>query len=173
MESFPSPLFALACASAVTSALTLVFATLIISVSNILWIFPAAFALTCAYHGITILISNTEQEGSARLFSLAGLIAAYTITLLWLAASILIATVTAMFYTGKWERVVPSKGLWSMILPCVFAFLEALIMASIAFFTRRERNKLMYASKWKWRDGHNPRAVQTQWSINSTGSTSR
>jgi len=165
MDSFPPPLFFLVCTSLVTSTLILVFATLVISASNLLWIFPPAFGVTYAYHGITILLANTEQPGSSRLFSLAGLLAAYTITCVWLVASGLIAAVTTLFYTGKWQRVYPAHGLWSMVLPCLCAFLEALVMASVAFFTRKERNRILYASKWKWRQGYNPRATATQWSI--------
>jgi len=164
MDSFPYPLFPLICASLCISTLSLIFATLIVSVSPIFWIFPAIFISTVAYHATTILISNTESPTSRRLFSLPNLVAAGALTCLWAAVCGIAIALTVLLAKGRLKDATASRGLWSMIIPCVCALLETIVMGSIAAYTRKERNQRLYAEKWKWRPGHSSAGL-SQWSI--------
>ncbi|RDB16926.1 hypothetical protein Hypma_002394 [Hypsizygus marmoreus] len=163
MDPLPYPLFALVCISLCVSTLCLVFSTLVIAISPVLWIIPSAYIATVAYHATTLLISNSESHDSHRLFSLPNLLAAYALTCLWtvvfgvaLAVSILIG--------GRIIGDVAPRGLWSLIVPCMCALAQAVVMGFIAFRTRKERNRILYAAKWKWRPGHSALAL-SQWSI--------
>lgn len=163
MEPFPYPLFPLICASLCISTLSLIFATLIISASPILWIFPGTYICTVAYHATTILISNSEDTGSLRLFSRSNLLASFTLTCLWAATGGITIAVTALLAEGRLSHTIASQGIWKMVVPCVLALLESVVLGFIANGTRKERNRILYAAKWKWRPGHN--AAASQWSI--------
>ncbi|KNZ76660.1 hypothetical protein J132_09193 [Termitomyces sp. J132] len=152
MNSLPYPLFPLICISACTSTLTLIFSTLIISVSPVLWILPALFLSTVAYHAVTILISNSETTGSLRLFSLSNLAISCVLTCLWAAGCGATIAITVLLLKGRLSRIVP-RGTWSMIVPCICALLESIIMGSIVTLTWKERKRIQYADKWKWRPG--------------------
>jgi len=168
MAPLPRPLFYLICASLCISTISLIFAILIIRVSLLSWIFPIAFILTTLYHGVAFLMSNSASEietpDSSYLFSLPNLASAYLLTVLW----------TAVFGTAIALTVLVSsigqlhapRGLWSVIIPSVSSFMEALVMGSIAVLTHKERKRIIYASKWKWRPGHGV-AASSQWSISN------
>ncbi|KAF8069968.1 hypothetical protein FPV67DRAFT_995033 [Lyophyllum atratum] len=165
MDPFPYPIFPLICGSLTISTLSFIFATLIISVTPILWIFPAIFISTVAYHAATLLISSGETPGSLRLFSRLNLIASCALTLLWAAVCGISITLTVLLAMGRLEDATwPPRGMWSMVVPCVCALLEAIVMGSIVVRTRKERNRILYAAKWKWRPGHSNAAL-SQWSI--------
>ncbi|GLB45058.1 hypothetical protein LshimejAT787_1901360 [Lyophyllum shimeji] len=164
MEPFPFPLFPLICASLCVTTLSLIFATLIISVSPILWIFPATFISTIAYHAATLLISNVEDAGSLRLYSFANLLASCSITCIWAAVSGITTALTVLLATGRLKDATTPRRLWPMVVSSVCALIECIVMGSIAIRTREERKRILYAAKWKWRPGHNT-AAATQWSI--------
>ncbi|KAF9462339.1 hypothetical protein BDZ94DRAFT_1237006 [Collybia nuda] len=156
MEPFPPLLFPLICVSLCMSTLALIFTTFVISVSPVLWIIPAAFIATAAYHAVTFLISSGESSGSARLFSRANLAMAYALTVTWGGAFGVAVAYTVLRQMGKLKETSASRGLWTMVVPCLCSFFEILIMGYISMRTHEERRRIVYAEKWKWRPGFVP-----------------
>lgn len=161
MDPFPQPLFTLICTSLCASTLSLIFATLVINISPLLWVFPAVFIATAAYHATIFLISSAESPGSSRLFSRPNLLAAYTLTCLWMGAFVIIVVVLALLSLGRLVDA-SKRGVWSLVIPCVCAFAETIAMGLVAATTRKERMRILYAAKWKWRPGHDAIAL-SQW----------
>lgn len=153
MDPFPPPLFPLICVSLCVSTLALIFATFVIGVSPALWIIPAVFITTVAYHTVTLLISSGEPPGSARLFSRVNLAVAYALTVAWGAAFGVAVAYTVLRQMGKLGEPAASQGLWTMVVPCLCSFSEILLMGFIAMRTHEERRRIVYAEKWKWRAG--------------------
>lgn len=159
-DVYPYPLFILICASLCVSTIAMVFSALILTSSHLLDIFPAAFALTIFYHFVILIISNGEPAGSLRVFCRTNVISTFILSILWLTTAGLTVAVNVLIGKGKLNM---SQGSWSAIIPCVCAFLEAIIIGSIAFFTRRERNRILYTDKWRWRAGQGVGGSSSQW----------
>ena len=147
-DVYPYQLFILICGSLCLSTIAMVFTALILNVSPLLYIFPPVFALTILYHLIMVIVSNGESAGSLRIFCRANVISAFILCILWIATAGLAVAVNVLIGKGKLNM---SKGSWAVIIPCICAFLEALFVGAIAFFTRRERNRILYTDKWRWR----------------------
>ncbi|KAG6829483.1 hypothetical protein H0H92_004364 [Tricholoma furcatifolium] len=172
MDSAPRPFFPLICASLCISTLSLIFAILIIDVSRFLWILPSLFVATAAYHAVTILIANSESTGALQLFALANLIISYALTCLWAAGFAVTVTITVLFLQGRLETDASSRT-WSMVVPCVCALLQTIVMGLIAILSRKERNRIRYADKWKWRPGHygSAASVHQPWAFATAAGT--
>jgi len=158
----PPSLFSLICASLCASTVTLVFAALEIGVSSALWIIPVAFISTFAYHAIILLLSNTEQPNSPRVFSAYNLGGAYLLIGLWTAVSAILLAYTVLLSSGRLKTRAHDK-LWSMILSCIFSLCESALMGCIVWMTHKERMIIRYREKWKWRPGAGN--SDSQWSI--------
>jgi len=161
-EVCPYQLFILICVSLCLSTIAMVFSALILTVSPLLYIFPIVFGLTILYHFVMLIISNGESAGSLRIFCRANVISTFILSILWIATAGLSVAVNVLIGKGKLNM---SKGSWSAIIPCVCAFLEALDIGTLAFFTRRERNRILYTDKWRWRAGQGAGGSSSQWSI--------
>lgn len=159
MDLFPHPLFYLICASFCISTAALIFGTLILSTSPLLWVFPPVFALTILYHAVLTIISHGESPGSLRLFSRASVIATYVLAGFWIAVSGVAVAVNVLIHLGKLEA---SKGPWGAIVPCIFSFIEIIIVTFIAVLMQKERKRILYTDKWKWRAGHGA-SKSSQW----------
>lgn len=160
MNPFPPMLFSLICASLCTSTVVLIFSALLIGTIPILWIIPAAFVATISHHATTLLIASAQPPSSPRLFSKANVACVYILTLLWGSAVGLAIALTVHEYTRKLTGDRPREPAWIMILSCVISLVELAITIWIAVVTQKERKRIAYAEKWKWRP--NP-ATSSQW----------
>ncbi|KAF9010686.1 hypothetical protein BDQ17DRAFT_1299227 [Cyathus striatus] len=161
MILLPKFLFPLTCLSFFTAAVNLVIAALVINVTPILWIAPVAFILTLAFHAIFLLMANSEALDALRLYSAVNITASYILSCLWAGVFTICITVTILFKKGTLRNEGTSK-MWILILLCVFAFLQTGAMILVAFVLRKERNRLMYMEKWRWRPGA---LGSSQWSF--------
>ncbi|TFK44226.1 hypothetical protein BDQ12DRAFT_717393 [Crucibulum laeve] len=159
----PSPLFHLISASLCTSALTLIFAALIISVSPVFWIIPASFIATFGCHAIFLLIANSESAGSLRVFSAINVGATYLLSAAWTSTFGVALAYTILLWTGRVDKEEMEGRAWTMVVLCVLALLEVVIMGFVAAASHKERKRVLYKEKWKWRPGASP--SNSQWSI--------
>jgi hypothetical protein len=160
IDVYPFQLFLLICSSLCISTIAMVFSAIILGVSPYLYVFPPVFALTILYHFVILIVSNGESAGSLRIFSLANVIATVILSVFWIAAGGLAVAVNVLIGQGKLGT---SRGSWSAIIPCICAFIEAIIIGTICFYTRRERNRILYTDKWKWRAGQGAGGSSSQW----------
>jgi hypothetical protein len=158
-EVFPASLFYLICASFSVSTAALIFGTLILSTSPLLWVFPPVFILTLLYHAVITFVSYGESSGSLRPFSRAGVIATYVLAGLWMGVSGVTVAVNILIQLKKLEA---SKGPWGAIVPCIFSFIEVIIVVVIAVLMQKERRRILYTDKWKWQAGHGA-SKSSQW----------
>lgn len=153
-------------ASLCTSTIALGFSAVVIHVSPLFWIFPMAFILTALSHISTIVLASMSKNDTscndrfAYLFSLRDLASSCALTILWFAALVIAMTLSALVSVGKLHA---RHGLWSVVLPCICAFVEIIIMVFIILLRHKERKRMLYAEKWKWRPGHGASSSCSQW----------
>jgi len=161
-DVYPYQFFILICGSLCLSTIAMVFSALILNVSPLLYVFPPVFVLTILYHFVMLIVSSGESAGSLRIFCRTNVISSFILSILWIVTAGLAVAVNVLIGKGKLNT---SKGSWTAIIPCLCAFLEAFVIGAIAFFTRRERNRILYTDKWRWRAGHAGGGSSSQWSI--------
>ncbi|KAF8232209.1 hypothetical protein L208DRAFT_25815 [Tricholoma matsutake] len=162
-DIIPYPIFILTCSSLCISTMALVFSAVILNISSLLYIFIPVFALTILYHIVVAITSRTEVPDSPRLFSRANVISVCALSVLWTAATGIAVAVNVLIGMG---RLNTGKGSWNAIIPCICSFLEVIIMGFIAFLTQKERKRILYSDKWKWRAGQDSATSSaSQWSV--------
>lgn len=162
LDVIPYPLFILICGSLCTSTMAMAFSALTLSVSPLLYIFIPVFVLTISYHGLMFFLSNTQNPTSERLFSRVTVMITCVLSMLWIAALGIAIDVNVLIGMGKLNT---TRGSWSAIIPAICAFIEAIFIGSIAFLMQKERKRVLYNEKWKWRTAQ-PAAI-------TSGSTQR
>jgi hypothetical protein len=159
-DVLPYTLFILICFSLCVSTISLVFSAIILSTSLLLIIVPIVFALTISYHAVIAVIASSDPAHSPRLFSRASVSAACILCVLWIAAAGVLVDVNVVIGQGKLNL---AKGSWNAIIPCACAFIEAIIMGFTGMLTLKERKRMLYTEKWKWRAGQGGASQSTQW----------
>ncbi|KAK0212686.1 hypothetical protein DFS33DRAFT_55700 [Desarmillaria ectypa] len=171
MNPLPYQLMPLISTTLGVSTLTLIFVLVALinaGVHPILWILPASYALTFPFHVVMLLGARFELRGSSRLFSIYSIVSAFVFALLWTSCSVCLLTITIM--EGKEDVKIDGlrKDTWLLIVPCVSCPVPTSLMWIIAEVMRREREKILYAMKWR---PAAPQSSQT-WSV-SLSSVSR
>ncbi len=152
MNPLPYQLLPLLSTTLGVSTLTLIFVLVALinaGVHPILWIIPASYGLTFPYYFIMLLATHFELRGSSRLFSRYSIVSAFVFALLWTSCSACLLTITIM--EGKEDIKIDGLGkdTWLLIVPCVSCPVPTSLMWVIAEVMRRERNKILYAMKWR------------------------
>ncbi|KAF8893374.1 hypothetical protein BD779DRAFT_1505846 [Infundibulicybe gibba] len=151
MNPFPPFFFPLICTSLCLSTLALVVSTLAIGISPLLWIIPAAFAVTITYHTTILFISSSESTKSSRLFSAPAVVFAYLLTLLWACDFGFALTLVILLCSGKLESSVSGRNSGVLVASLVLTLFEAVVMGSIAWRCHKERRRITYSAKWRWK----------------------
>ncbi|KAF9522662.1 hypothetical protein CPB83DRAFT_911201 [Crepidotus variabilis] len=150
MSSLPDYVLAILLASTFVSSIIVIFGSMCLSVSLILWAIPASIFLTLVHHLTTFLIRGLQKSNMPRIYTLASIIFTFVIAILWLACLAISATIMALLFCG---RVHAKDDQPKVVLGLLsgLCLLEVILMAFLAIRGVRERKQIQYTEKWTWR----------------------
>ncbi|KXN90835.1 hypothetical protein AN958_03489 [Leucoagaricus sp. SymC.cos] len=157
-----TPIFALLCASVLSSIFVVSITAFTLTVSNLLWIVPPAFILTFVIHVVFFLLANSEDNsnpsGSLRVYSAPLISSLFFTSVVWASVTAVLVFCTVQLLTGRLPSA-PRSREWAIITASAVSLVECILLAAVAVQAYKVRQHLRYREKWRWRPG----ATSSQW----------